>query len=145
MTPIAGVVESLQKAMEFADLMVVSQTPLEAIKREWAENDMLQYVSLVAGQEHGTKAEHMKHATDGKGYAANAILMVGDAPGDYQAAARNKALFYPIIPGHEADSWHELLETGLSRFFSGSYAGEYQQQLLARFDQALPEKPPWIL
>lgn len=144
MTPIAGVVETLERAKDHADLIVVSQTPLEAIKREWAENAMLQFVSLVAGQEHGTKAEHIQYATSGKGYAADAILMVGDAPGDYQAAARNKALFYPIIPGHEAYSWGELLETGLSRFFSGSYAGEYQEQLLTRFDQTLPETPPWI-
>ena len=144
MTPIAGVVETLERAKDHADLIVVSQTPLEAIKREWAENDMLQFVSLVAGQEHGTKAEHIQYATSGKGYAENAVLMVGDAPGDYQAAARNQALFYPIIPGNEADSWWELLETGLPRFFSGSYAGEYQEELLARFDEALPEIPPWI-
>ena len=70
-------------------MIVVSQTPLEALEREWEENGMTPYVGLIAGQEHGTKAEHIQLATEGKGYGADRILMVGDAPGDYKAAAEN--------------------------------------------------------
>jgi phosphoglycolate phosphatase-like HAD superfamily hydrolase len=143
MTPIAGVVDALERAKGCADLIVVSQTPLDAIKREWMENDILDYISLVAGQEHGTKTEHIKYATEGKGYDADKVLMVGDAPGDYIAAKSNNALFFPIVPGQEADSWSELLNNGLRKFFKGEYAGKYQKQLLEQFDAALPENPPW--
>jgi hypothetical protein len=69
--------------------------------------------------------------------------MIGDAPGDYAAAKANSALFYPINPGAEESSWERLKTEGLQRFFSGDFAGEYQQQLLAQFDRYLPEHPTW--
>ena len=142
-SPFPGVMEVLRKAEGEADMMVVSQTPLEALVREWEENKMMPYVSVIAGQEHGTKTEHIKFATEGKGYDASKILMVGDAPGDLKAAEANNALFMPIIPGHEEVSWSEFATEGLERFFNGTFAGEYQQKLLNEFDKALPEKPTW--
>ena len=140
--PLPGVKEVLASASKKADLIVVSQTPLEALEREWAENGMIQYVNLICGQEHGTKAEHIKYSTEGK-YAADCVLMVGDAPGDYKAAAKNNALFFPIVPGREEASWAELLNNGLNKFFNKEFAGAYQQQLLDEFDASLPEKPNW--
>lgn len=143
-SPFPGVMEILRKADGQADMIVVSQTPLEALEREWEENDMTGYVSIIAGQEHGTKAEHIAFATEGKGYNHNKILMVGDAPGDLKAAVANNALFVPIIPGQEELSWAEFASEGLERFFNGTFAGEYQQKLLNEFDKALPEKPNWL-
>jgi hypothetical protein len=32
---------------------------------------------------------------------------------------------------------------GLDRFFAGTYAGDYEAQLIAEFEQYLPETPPW--
>jgi hypothetical protein len=69
--------------------------------------------------------------------------MIGDAPGDHQAAVANKALFYPINPGAEEKSWQRLFEEGIDRFLSGTFAGKYQQDLLAEFDGFLPASPPW--
>ena len=69
--------------------------------------------------------------------------MIGDAPGDWQAARDNHALFFPIVPGKEAASWQRFFETGSERFFSGTFAGEYQQALLEEFGAALPETAPW--
>ena len=143
MTPFPGVLEVLQQARDSADMIVVSQTPLEALVREWEENGLLPYVGMIAGQEHGTKTEHIRFATEGKGYAPDKILMVGDAPGDFTAAKENNALFYPIVPGNEGLSWKRFAGEGLARFFEGSFAGEYQQALLAEFSDALPEKPHW--
>jgi hypothetical protein len=76
-------------------------------------------------------------------YPANKALMVGDAPGDHQAAVANRCLFFPINPGNEEASWKRLHEEGLDRFLSGKFAGAYQKQLLDEFDGYLPEKPPW--
>jgi len=143
MTPFPGVMDVLSQGQGKADMIVVSQTPLEALEREWEENRMVPYIGAIAGQEHGTKTEHIRFATEGKGYDPSKVLMIGDAPGDYKAAAENNALFYPIVPGDEAASWKRLAEEGLAMFFEGSYAGEYQQKRLDEFNAALPEKPHW--
>jgi len=52
--------------------------------------------------------------------------MVGDAPGDLQAAKANDVLFYPVVPGEEEASWEWLSREGLDRFFEERYAGQYE-------------------
>ncbi|MFA6714972.1 MAG: HAD hydrolase-like protein [Victivallales bacterium] len=140
--PFPGVKDILAKAHGKADQIVVSQTPLEALAREWKENKIDHYLGMICGQEHGTKTEHLKYTTAGK-YDKDKVLMIGDAPGDLKAAKANDALFFPIIPGCEDESWAKLNEEGLDRFFSGAYAGAYQESLLDDFDKALPEQPSW--
>jgi len=142
-SPFPFVKDVLEQGQNKADMIVVSQTPLEALTREWEENKIDDYIEMIAGQEHGTKTEHIHYATEGKGYDPDKILMIGDAPGDYKAAAENKALFFPIVPGNEEASWQRLAREGLARFFDGTYAGEYQQRLSEEFDAALPEEPHW--
>ena len=44
--------------------------------------------------------------------------MIGDAPGDYQAAEANRPLFFPINPGAEEASWRRLFEEGIDRFLA---------------------------
>ena len=97
---------------------------------------------MIAGQEMGTKTEHLALAAKGK-YEPNKILMIGDAPGDYRAAKANGALFYPIIPGDEENSWKRFHDEALERFFNGQFAGSYAAELLEKFDASLPENPPW--
>lgn len=134
--------ESLQKMGLRADTIVISQTPTEALEREWLEHDIRKGVLLIAGQELGTKTEHLKFAAAGK-YPPEKILMIGDAPGDYKAAKANNALFYPIVPGSEELSWKRFHDEALDRFFNGAFAGDYAQKLLAEFEAQLPENPPW--
>ncbi len=140
--PFPYVRECLEKARAHADMMVCSQTPGEALEREWAEQDMDQYVFAINGQEVGTKGEHIKFASEGRYDKAN-ILMIGDANGDLKAARANNALFFPINPGEEEKSWQRLFEEGLDRFFAGTYAGEYEAGLIEEFDKYLPATPPW--
>jgi len=97
---------------------------------------------MIAGQEMGTKTEHLKFAAVGK-YAPEKILMIGDAPGDFKAAKSNGALFFPINPGNEEASWERLDKEGLDRFFAGTYAGDYETTLVKEFDACLPDKPNW--
>ncbi len=141
--PFPGVKTVLDKGKVKADMIVVSQTPLEALKREWDENKIDHYLECIAGQEHGTKTEHLMFATIGKGYGENKVLMVGDAYGDLKAAQGSKALFFPIIPGDEEASWKQFAEEGIEKFFKGTFAGDYQNKLLAALEKALPELPPW--
>ncbi len=138
--PFPYVRECLEKLAPRADLFVVSATPNEALTREWQEHDLAKYVMAICGQEVGTKKESL---TNAKKYPPGHTLMIGDAPGDQQAAEANGALFFPINPGAEDASWKRLYDEGIDRFFAGTFAGKYQQQLLEEFHAYLPESPPW--
>ena len=141
--PFPPVPETLSKIGKYADSIVVSQTPLEALEREWNEYNIAKFVRVIAGQEYGTKTEHLALAAVNK-YPKDKILMIGDAPGDLNAARKNDVLFYPVIPGKEEESWKKLQNEGLDRFFNGTYAGEYENQLLKNFNKGLPEHPSWV-
>ncbi|MGE3410039.1 MAG: HAD family hydrolase [Pirellulales bacterium] len=133
--------ESLEKLKGQADMLVISATPNDALAREWEEHDIKKYVALICGQETGTKKESLALA---KKYQPNHTLMIGDAPGDYAAAKANSSLFYPINPGAEDASWQRFEQEAIDRFFAGTFAGAYQESLLAEFDRYLPESPPWV-
>lgn len=46
--------------------------------------------------------------------------MINGTPGDYDAAVKNPALFYPINPGSEDDSWKLLFNEGFAKFYNGA-------------------------
>jgi len=140
--PFPLVRECLDEALGQADLIVISQTPCDALEREWAEHELAKFVKVIAGQEIGTKTEHLQFATAGK-YPADKVLMIGDAPGDHKAAKANGVLFYPVLPGREEASWELLHGEALERFFAGTYAGDYEAKLFAEFDACLPDHPSW--
>ena len=140
--PFPYVRESLQKLTPVTDVIVVSATPTEALVREWAEHAIDRYARLICGQEMGSKKEHLQYGAKDK-YAGDHILMVGDAPGDMKAAKANGALFFPIVPGREPDSWQRLHDEGIDRFLAGRFQGEYEQKLIAEFEAVLPSVPPW--
>jgi phosphoglycolate phosphatase-like HAD superfamily hydrolase len=140
--PFPLVRECLSQIHRRADAMVISQTPTPALEREWSEHDLNRFVQIIAGQELGAKTGHLKFAAAGK-YPPDKILMIGDAPGDLQAAISNHALFFPINPGSEESSWQLLHDEALARFFAGTFAGEYQARLLREFEDLLPDQPSW--
>ena len=140
--PFPFVRESLEKLKPVADRIVCSQTPTEALVREWHEHNIDGYVSIIAGQEMGTKTEHLALASRDQ-YDKKKCLMIGDAPGDRKAAKANDMLFYPINPGHEEASWQRFYEESIDKFLAGEFAGDYEAKLIAEFDSYLPEHPPW--
>lgn len=95
-------------------------------------------VETIAGQEYGNKTEQLRtllgkaHATGREG-----TLLVGDAPGDMQAARDAGVGFFPILPGDEAASWKRLREEGLPRLFEERFDADYQSGLDVAFDSAL--------
>ncbi len=138
--PFPFVRECLERLQTEADMLVCSATPNAALQAEWEEHDIAKYVAAICGQETGTKEATLRNASK---YAANHCLMIGDAPGDFKAAQANNVLFYPINPDQEEASWRRLFEEGIGRFLGGTFAGDYQQQLLAEFDRVLPAQPKW--
>ncbi|MFW6371080.1 MAG: HAD family hydrolase [Bacteroidota bacterium] len=141
-SPFPYVKESLEKIVNTSDMIVVSQTPLEALEREWEENKIDKFAKLIAGQELGTKTEHLKYAAKDK-YEDDRIMMIGDAPGDLRAARDNGVLFFPVNPGHEEESWERFHNEGLNKFLNGKYKGDYERMLIEEFESYLPELPPW--
>ncbi len=140
--PFPFVRESLELVSQHADIVVVSATPVGALRREWEEHDIAKYARVIAGQEMGSKKEHLRLAAKDK-YPPGHILMVGDAPGDMNAARANDALFFPINPGHEEGSWERFYKEGFKKFIEGEYGGAYEPELIAEFEELLPEVPPW--
>ena len=138
--PFPGVRECLEKLSSQADQIVCSATPNEALRAEWSEHGIDTFVQAICGQETGTKKQTLANAAK---YDPNRVLMIGDAPGDYRAAAANQCLFFPINPAAEEASWKRLLEEGIEHFLNGSFAGDYQTVLLEEFDATLPYQPPW--
>jgi phosphoglycolate phosphatase-like HAD superfamily hydrolase len=140
--PFPFVRESLQEMQGQIDLMVVSATPVEALTREWGEHGIAQYMTVIAGQEMGTKKQHLQYAAKGK-YPDDHILLIGDAPGDRDAAHAVNTLYYPINPGAEDASWQRFHDEAADKFLNGTYAGAYEAALIAEFEKLLPDTPPW--
>ena len=134
--------ESLEKLSRHADIMVVSGTPGEALAREWQEHDIARYATLIAGQEMGSKKDQLRLAAAGK-YDPGQMLMIGDAPGDLQAARANGTRFYPVIPGREEDSWSRFYHEIIDLFLAGKYSAQLEGDLVREFQAHLPERPPW--
>jgi len=135
------VFQGLEKVREVADAIVVSQTTEDALVREWRHAGVEHFVDVIAGAELGSKAESLALSMKGR-YASDQVLMVGDAPGDLEAAREVGCLFFPIIPGDEVASWVELRETGIGRVLNGAFVGEYQDDLISRFNAVLSDAPP---
>jgi len=140
--PFPGVLEAVRAMDGKVDQMTVSATPIEALRREWAEHGLARYMRVIAGQEMGSKADHVQAAAVGR-YPLDHILLIGDAPGDRDAAARVGCLFYPILPGREKESWHRFTAEALPRFLNEEFAGPYQQSLIDQFTAQLPDVVPW--
>lgn len=129
----AGVKKSLAKISAEADLAVVSSANQSALLDEWESYDLKQYVKVILGQEAGAKADNIKDLKE-VGYVNNKVLMIGDAPGDLKSAEENGVLFYPIMPCEEEESWQKFAEEAAEKFFKGNYQGEYEDQLIKKFN-----------
>ncbi len=141
-SPFPYVKETLRKLGEFADVVVVSATPHDALVRELIGCGIAPLVTAISGQEVGTKSICIRKAMS-HGYEPDHVLKIGDAPADYKAACDNGVLFNPIVAGDERNSWRNILEVSSVRFHSCTFNGEYQEKLLVDFFSRLAEEPVW--
>lgn len=139
--PFPYAAECIQTMSEFADIVIVSSTAKDALEREWKEHDLLRYVNFLCSQEEGTKKECINELK--KWYEPDRVLMIGDAPGDEEAAKECGVLYYPILPGEEITSWKRFGEEEMKHFFAGTYKKERQPKLVQEFEKCLPCVPPW--
>ena len=134
--PFEGVKVGLEGISKLADISVVSSANGEALDNEWNRHDLVKYLKALLGQEAGTK-QHCIAELKKKGYDANKILMVGDAPGDLQAAQNNGVFFYPILVNKEGFSWDRLLNEAVPKLIKGEFTKEYQEMLIKEFNDTL--------
>lgn len=140
--PFPYVKEALGYLKGFADIVVVSATPSEALERELNACGITPLVSFIAGQDCGTKSRNIHDAMEA-GFDADHVLKIGDAPSDYMAAQENGVLFYPIVTGRESESWKNLRFAFADTFKEGKYKGRQMQERLAEFLSVLAEEPSW--
>ena len=91
---------------------------------------------MLLCQEAGSKAYCISQLLD-MGYAKEKLLMVGDAPGDRDAALKNGVRYYPILVGKEGESWERLQKEAFPKLLDGSFDENYQKKLIFTFEKNL--------
>ncbi len=127
--PFEGAKDALKAASAFADIAIVSSANRDAVVEEWTKFKLLDHVDIMLSQDMGSKAQCIGEMLK-FGYDPKKVLMVGDAPGDQDAAAQNGVYYYPILVRREAESWAELRAVGLEKFKNGEYAGYEKEKIL---------------
>ncbi len=134
--PFLNVKKAMDAMCKQADLAAVSSANGEAVEAEWSKHQLKEECRVLLCQEAGSKAYCIGEMIK-KGYAKEKILMVGDAPGDRDAAVKNGVLYYPILVGKEAESWERLLNEAFPKLLEGSFDSNYQTELIREFEKNL--------
>lgn len=134
--PFDGVKETVAQMRKLADIMVVSAASYKGLLKDWSNAGLTESVDFIAGQEFGNKANQLLYAKE-KGFDGNKMLMLGDALGDYAAAKKAGAKFYPIVPGKERDCWNALKTTYFDMFINGEYTKDVEENLYNEFTEFL--------
>ena len=129
--PYIGAKEGLAAAHRFADVAMVSSANRDAVEEEWGKFGLLEHTDIVLAQDVGSKAACIKEMLK-FGYDVDKVVMIGDAPGDCDAAEKNGVHYYPILVNHEKESWDEAIAVAFEKLQEGSYAS-YEVQKKQEF------------
>ena len=129
--PYNGAKEGLAAAHTFADVAMVSSANRDAVEEEWGKFGLLEHTDIVLAQDVGSKAACIA-AMLRYGYDVNKVVMIGDAPGDCDAAEKNGVYYYPILVNHEKESWDEAIAVAFEKLKEGTYA-PYGAQMKQKF------------
>ncbi len=119
--PYLGAKEGLEAAHRFADVAMVSSANRDAVEEEWGKFGLLSSTDIVLAQDVGSKAACIARMLE-FGYDKNKVLMIGDAPGDCDAAEKNGVHYYPILVNYEKESWQEAIDVAFEKLRAGEYA-----------------------
>ena len=119
--PYEGAKEGLAAAHAFADVAMVSSANRDAVEEEWGKFGLLEHTDIVLAQDVGSKAACIREMLK-FGYDLDKVVMVGDAPGDCDAAEKNGVYYYPILVNHEKESWDEAIAVAFSKLQASDYA-----------------------
>ena len=130
--PFEGVKDTLEMMHDHADIAIVSSANPQAVKDEWTRFGLMEHVDYVMAQDAGTKTDCINQLLN-KGYDRKCVLMLGDAVGDLKAAQENGVAFYPILAGHECESWKSLEKKYFRDFIGGNFTENIQKYLENQF------------
>lgn len=102
-----GVRQALADARVHFDIAIVSSANYSAVSEEWERCGLLALADCITTQRDGSKAHCISELIK-RGYPPAKVVMVGDAPGDLDAAEENGVNFYPILVGREEESWQNI-------------------------------------
>ena len=134
--PFDHVKETMDAMCKEADLVAVSSANGEAVEAEWTKHQLKDDCRMLLCQEAGSKAFCISELVK-KGYDITKVLMVGDAPGDLDAAVKNGVRYYPILVGKEGESWTRLKEEAVPKLLAGTFDDAYQTSLIQEFEKNL--------
>ena len=124
--PFDGALECLEACHRVADVAMVSSANRDAVEEEWEKFGLLEHTDIVLAQDVGSTDFCISKMLS-FGYDPQKVLMVGDAPGDCDAADKNGIWYFPILVNWEEECWSELREGALDLFLAGSY-GSIQEE-----------------
>ncbi len=134
--PFDNVKATMDEMCRTADLTAVSSANGEAVEAEWTKHRLKEACRVLLCQEAGSKAYCISEMLR-KGYDADKVLMVGDAPGDRDAAQKNGVHYYPILVGKEGYSWERLRTEAFPKLLDGTFDEAYQAMLIHEFEANL--------
>jgi len=130
--PFPGAKEGLAAMADKGTVYVVSSANEEAVQSEWSRHGLLEYVEDLYCQNKGKKEDVIAMLIE-RGNDPHNIVMIGDSPGDLNAAKQNDSRFYPIIVGKEEESWQELKDETLETMVAGNFTDEDQEKYTNAF------------
>lgn len=131
LAPFVGADRAIRKISGDAVVVTVSSASRAILERDLANASLDSLVTKIMGQENGKKREQLLFAK--KEFESDAILMIGDAISDCEAARSVGAAFYPILPGREEYSWERFTNKYFDAFISGEYKEKYEAALYEEF------------
>lgn len=121
-----GALEGLEKLKELGTVYVVSSANREAVEDEWTRHGLMEYVDGLYCQDRGKKADVIAGFIK-EGNSPTNIVMIGDSPGDLEAAELNNTAFFPIIVGDEKASWDKIRTETADKFVVDEFTESDQE------------------
>ena len=125
----SGAAQALAELSAVADVVVWGEEGAAVLRAAWNQWHLPQPRGAMSTAAMG------KAAALGKlllcGYQPAHVLVLGATQDALAAAETSAVLYYPILAGRQATSWQRLLEEAIPKFLHGSFAGDYQKQLIA--------------
>ena len=130
--PFEGALDGLAKMADLGTVHVVSSANREAVEDEWTRHGLMNHVDDLYCQDRGKKADVLAGFI-ADGTDPHHIIMVGDSPGDLEAAEKNGTWFFPIIVGDEKASWDDFRQNVADKFVNGEFTKEDHDQYVEKF------------
>lgn len=131
--PFSGVCNAIKELQKYGKIIIVSSANKEAVQDEWERHGLIEFVDELCCQDKGRKEEIIGKITKEN---MSRVLMIGDSPGDLDAAQKNGIHFYPILVDREKESWTDLVNKFLPIFLTGNISN-IEKEYITKFWQNL--------